>query len=303
VVNSAADQIYEYVDEGVDTVRASSSYTLSDNIENLILTGAGNTQGTGNGLDNTLTGNTGKNVLTGGAGIDTLAGGAGDDTYVLDAAGDIVTELAGEGSDLVKADFSYSLVDTDGAGTRGGNVEKLTLTGSADIDGTGNGMDNVITGNSGANKLTGGAGHDSLVGAAGSDTLLGGAGNDTLQGGAGKDALTGGADADVFDFNALAELGATSATRDVITDFTGGLDRVDLSGVDADSVTAGDQAFTYIGTDSFASRGDATGLVRFTYDAANNLGILYGSTDADTTAEFMIQFNGVSSMSAADFLL
>ena len=84
---------------------------------------------TGNALDNTLTGNAGNNTLSGGAGNDTMVGGAGNDTYVVDATGDVVTEAAGEGTDLVQSSVSFTL---------GANVENLTLTGTGNINATGN---------------------------------------------------------------------------------------------------------------------------------------------------------------------
>ena len=97
--------------------------------------------GPGNSLNNTLTGNSGVNVLT---------GGAGNDTYIV-GTGDTVVEAANEGTDLVLSSVSFTL---------GANMEKLTLTGTGAIDGTGNSLNNTLTGNSAANVLTGGAGHD-----------------------------------------------------------------------------------------------------------------------------------------------
>ena len=80
-----------------------------------------------------------------------MAGGAGNDTYVVDNVGDIVVEKAGEGTDLVQSSVTFTLA---------ANVENLTLTGGANINGTGNALGNFLVGNTGNNTLNGGAGAD-----------------------------------------------------------------------------------------------------------------------------------------------
>ncbi len=169
IVDNTGDVVIENAGAGNDTVQSSVTYTLSNHVENLVLTGTTNLNGTGNAQDNTLTGNSGSNVLNGGAGADTLAGGLGNDTYVVDSAGDVVVENAGEGTDTVQASISYTLADS---------IERLTLTGTAAINGTGNELNNILTGNVASNTLTAFGGNDNLNGGAGADTLIGGNGND-----------------------------------------------------------------------------------------------------------------------------
>ncbi len=192
-VDDAGDQVIESAGEGTDTVSASVSFTVSENVENLTLTGTSAIDGAGNMLDNKLTGNAAANVLTGGDGADALKGmdgndtlygdagkdkldggrgadsmhgGAANDSYVVDNAGDQVFENVAEGTDSVSASVSFVL---------SANVENLTLTGSSAIDATGNELGNRIKGNADSNVLTGGLGKDSLTGGGGADTFVFGA--------------------------------------------------------------------------------------------------------------------------------
>lgn len=163
VVDHAADQVLELAGDGTDTVLAGVGYGLSADVENLTLTGTGNTDATGNGLDNRLAGNSGNNLLDGGAGADWMAGGQGNDTYLVDSAADITAEGVGEGTDQVLSSVSHALAE---------NVENLALAGSAGIDATGNGLDNVLLGNAGANMLDGRAGADQMSAGAGDDSYV-----------------------------------------------------------------------------------------------------------------------------------
>ena len=141
-------------------------------------------------------------------------------------------------------------------------------------------------------------GNDLLTGTAKNDTLSALAGDDTLIGGAGTDKLTGGLGADTFKFNSVSDSGITAKTRDTITDFKSTQnDKIDLSGIDANSVVADDQAFTFINNATFSA--DATGQLRFD----SKTGILYGSSNADTNAEFSILLSGVKSLVMGDFVL
>jgi len=170
VVDSASDVVTESSGQGNDDVLSSVTYTLPTNVERLDLMGNAAINGTGNSLNNIIVGNAAANVISGGTGADEMDGGAGDDSYVVDNAGDVVNENAGEGNDLVQSSVTFVL---------GNNLEKLTLTGSSSINGTGNTLDNVLTGNGVANTLTGGAGNDTLDGGVGNDTMIGGTGDDT----------------------------------------------------------------------------------------------------------------------------
>ncbi|MBG0748687.1 MAG: Ig-like domain-containing protein, partial [Planktothrix agardhii KL2] len=170
--------------------------------------GADNLIGTAN--PDIINGLAGNDTLNGNTGADTLVGGLGNDIYVVDNTGDIATELASQGTDLIQSSVTYTLP---------ANVEDLTLTGTTAINGTGNTVANIITGNTANNILNGGTGNDNLIGGSGTDQLLGSDGNDSLSGDAGNDTLTGGLGADKFIYNTNAAFTTTAVGVDTITDF------------------------------------------------------------------------------------
>jgi Ca2+-binding RTX toxin-like protein len=174
----------------------------------------------GDAQANRLEGLAGDDVLNGGADADTLVGGAGNDTYVVDNTDDVVTENANEGADTVQAAASYTLTT---------NVENLTLTGSAAINGSGNALGNVITGNGAANVLDGGAGNDTFYDAGGADTVYGGEGDDLIRttlaweqnrydGGAGSDTV----DYSVQSYNGIRAYGGFGGTGGIWVDLAAG---------------------------------------------------------------------------------
>jgi Ca2+-binding RTX toxin-like protein len=169
VVDNVGDKATETAGAGNDSVQSSVSYTLAANIETLQLAGSAAINGTGNAGNNLLIGNAGNNILNGMAGADTMAGGMGNDAYVVDDASDAVSEAVDAGTDILLSAVTIALGD---------NIEQLTLTGAAAIDGSGNALANQITGNTAANKLAGGEGVDTLNGGAGNDSLAGGDGDD-----------------------------------------------------------------------------------------------------------------------------
>ena len=199
-IDNTADRILELNAGGNDWVSASTSYLLSSYLENLVLSGVLNLNGTGNSLANSILGNSGKNSLIGGDGADSLIGGDeadsliggdGNDVYYVDNILNVVSETNSSsvtgGNDLVIARVSHTLAN---------NVERLTLDGTDNLTGTGNSLANTISGNSVNNILDGGADNDSIFGGGGNDLLLGSDGADTLVGGGDNDFLDGGAGAD-----------------------------------------------------------------------------------------------------------
>ena len=240
VVDNALDVVNEEANtDSGDLIQSSIAIDLSlakyAGIENITLTGTAALNGTGNAGANILTGNAGANTLNGNGGTDTLIGGDGNDTYMVDSIDDTVTEanaLVAGGTDLVQSSVDWTL---------GANVERLTLTGTDAINGTGNGLNNVITGNAGNNTLDGGAGVD---------TLIGGTGNDTY----------------------VIDLTATGTLQDTITEVvgaTGGSDTLQLRG----SATLSTASTLTLATDleNIDASGTGSTKLNITGNALNNV--------------------------------
>ncbi len=283
----------------------------------------GNDNLIGGAGNDTLNGRGGNDWLIGGTGNDVLNGGAGIDTADYSSR-----SIHGIGYVGATAAVTVNLNLTGTQNTGGAGID--TLVSIENVSGTnfndtltGNGANNVLAGlggndtifgGDGNDRLEGGAGNDTLDGWTGNDTINGGDGNDTLLGYDGKDILTGGAGKDTFwgeggndtfDFNSISD-SPTGAGRDIIEDFTGGGiiglpgDKIDLTGIDANNTTDGNQAFTYIGNNPFSGFFFANpGELR--YDTVT--GILQGNIDFDFAPEFEIQLDNHASLFATDLLL
>jgi Ca2+-binding RTX toxin-like protein len=192
-----------------------------------------------------------------------------------------------------------------GNDTLSGNAGRDSLEGGAGLDDLngGDGSD-VLDGGAGNDRLfggnggdtgDGGKGNDLVTGNDGDDLLDGGRGDDRIIGGFGADTLTGGAGADVFVYQTLPafndqESGTKDRTRDVITDFDQGLDRIDIGFILP-------TAFSFVGQAALTG-GDQ---VRYGFDGSDT--IVEVSTDADAGVELSIRLTGNVDLTADDFVL
>jgi Ca2+-binding RTX toxin-like protein len=177
----------------------------------------------------------------------------------------------------------------------------------------------TVNGTASANTLSGANQGEITNGLAGNDRIMGNGGNDRIIGGLGADVLTGGAGADVFVFNSIGESapgqsgavnnGSFSALqgqglRDIITDFAHGLDKIDLSAIDANTRVAGNQAFTWRGTANFtAAPGQLIERLYNPAGTANDKTIIYGDINGDARADFQIELTGLKTLTVSDFIL
>ncbi|HEX6658448.1 MAG TPA: Calx-beta domain-containing protein [Ilumatobacter sp.] len=273
--------------------------TGTDNDEDLLGTStsdrlwalAGNDRLYASDGDDELWGGDGNDLLEGGAGADTMYGGAGDDTYRVDSTADVVSEESTPGID----DGGIDRVSSSITYTLGRFLEKLTLSGTAPIDGTGNELGNLMIGNVAANTL---------VGLGGNDELRGEAGDDWLIGGAGKDKLTGGTGADIFE---LAP--ADAAGVDSVLDFTAedwvGITLTDFGlAVGQGLVDNGDGTFA-LEADYFATgtNGTAWDHGQFVYNTTTRT-LKWDADGAGAGAGVSLAtFNSGTVLSASDFLI
>ncbi len=161
-----------------------------------------------------------------------------------------------------------------------------------------------IHGGAGRDKLTGGAGNDLITGGSGNDAMLGGEGRDYMLGGAGRDIQTGGPGRDRFDYNFLTDTGKTTASRDVITDFQHGADRIDLYSLDANWKTAGNGKFIWIGLTGFTRQaGELHAVSINAAGTSNDKTIVEGDINGDARADFQIEIKGLIGLTALDFVL
>ncbi len=277
LVDNAGDKVSETstITTEIDTVFSSVTYTLTNNVENLNLTGTANLNGTGNDLRNNIIGNEGNNtlnggggndILDGGLGVDSLIGGLGNDTYIVDNSGDKVTETLNQGTDTVVSFINYTLT-TD--------VENLTLGGVDNINGTGNNQNNSIYGNSGDN------------------ILYGGGGNDLLYGGAG---------ADKFNYNTTKLYASSAIGLDEINDFKPGEDKIVLGkitfGFPLAQTSLLDSDFAVVDLDEAAEVSPAR--IIYSRETGNLFYNPNGATEGDN---IFLQLPTTNSLSASDFLL
>ncbi len=236
-------------------------------------------------------------------GRDDIDGGAGIDTYDarLVTTGLVANLTTG---DARTAGLTDLLTNVERVFSGAGN-DRLTGDGGANVlrSGAGNDVlagldgDDVLWGDVGRDNLFGGNGNDRLLGGDLIDTLDGGAGNDRLQGSYDVDVMTGGTGSDRFVFEDFDEfISILGAGLDRITDLAQGSDVIDLSGLDAVFATAGDQAFSFVGT------GAITAFGQLNYRTTAGSTII--SIGFNTPAAFdVIRLDGVYVLTAADFQL
>jgi Ca2+-binding RTX toxin-like protein len=262
----AASTVYNAVQagdyQGLAAVMFAGADTMTGSQQNDALLGLGGDDTlSGLGGSDNLQGGDGNDILRGGAGADQLNGGAGTDTATyFETNGGVTANL------------------TTGTGT-GGFAQGDVLVS--------------------IENLSGSQGNDSLVGNAGANTLQGWDGNDVLTGAGGKDTLTGGAGADRFVYASIAQ-SVVGANADRITDFSHAQgDRIDLSAIDANSIAAGNQAFTFIGSGLYTG---VAGQLRFAVSSPGVTAIA-GDLNGDKISDFHITLTGTPTLVAGDFVL
>jgi serralysin len=184
------------------------------------------------------------------------------------------------------------------------SASRIDLAPGASSDGGGQTYNVQIAFGTIIEHATGGAGDDRLTGNAHGNMLRGGGGNDIIQGGTGNDRAEGGAGADIFVFGGTGD-SSTYALRsdgkklmpDMLTDFVSGTDRIDLSAIDANRGTAGDDAFAWIGAGAFTG---VAGQLRT--EVTGTFVHIYGDMDGDARPDLHIIASGTQIL-VSDFIL
>lgn len=217
--------------------------------------------------------NAGADYVEGGLGDDTIEGGADNDEVYGDAGNDVIS--GGAGFDR--------LYGQDGGDTIYGGGDGDQLYGGAGADY----LVGDLPGEIGGDYIEGGDGDDTMDGGAGNDELYGNAGNDVLYGRAGTDILVGQAGADRFVFTSIAD-SRNAEGLDRVTDFNPDEgDVIDVSQIDADPNTPGDQAFSFV-----AALSGQPAQAILTYDAGTNRSALQLDVTADGVPDFVLTIDG-----------
>jgi len=282
------------------------------------------------GEDLTFTGSAetdGRFLVYGGAGVDDLTGGAGNDVFFFEgnrwSAADRVVGADGRDALVLSAGTGMNLYEFTSASLIGIEaisvnnrfatdpsqvpnyqivlLDDLTLTDPLILNG--NSLDATQTFNVDASAIAGASLW--MYGGAGADTLIGGNAQDRLYGGDGADTLTGGGGTDIFRYDAVSHSMPTA--RDTILDFgaLGVIDFIDLSRIDASSITGGDQAFAVIGSAAFAGTGATSAGELRAEDAGGGVWLVQGDTDGNGLADFELTVTVLNAdpINAGDFLL
>lgn len=289
----------------IQTLTGADSITNYGTLNGAIDMGTGNDTFVNRGIvGGTVTLGNGDDVLdNGGSGSinGAVSLGDGNDTFIAGSAN--VTVDGGAGVNTL--DFSHALgalqFAVDGTLVSTGGAAGDTLTSFTNVIGSANGA-NELRGDATANSLTGGAAADHLVGLAGNDKLFGLAGDDVLAGGKGIDQLSGGLGADHFVF-AAGDTSAGWTSADTIADFSHAeADLIDLSGIDANTTLAGDQAFTFIGTAAYHHIAGEMHYYQPTVGGVK-ITVLTGDTNGDGLPDLAIQLTGHPVLVGSDLVL
>ena len=293
----------------------------------------------GRGGDDQLEGSIGNDLLDGGDGSDILIGSGGNDILKIDVFDSVIS--GGDGSDQIvfvgAGAIAGTLSSIEAVELVGGS--SLSMTGSQFANGlakttavsgsgsitvnmdagvnflsqgfvfTGTGVTLTVNGTSGTDVIKSGAGmhtinagggNDQIRGGISGDIVNGGDGNDKIIGFTGADVITGGSGSDQFRYLFQNDSGA-GVNADRIADFTIGDDRLNFLLLDADVATAGDQAFSFIGTGAFA----ATGVGQIRYSNSGTDLLVQADVNGDGVADMEIVLQGLNggTLTAADFIL
>jgi Ca2+-binding RTX toxin-like protein len=306
------------------------------------LTGQPNYQNVFDFQDIQLNGKAGNDNITGGHGDDVLLGLAGDDVLRADYGRNFID--GGDGFDLLSYS-TYGLntnilpVDNKGMditlkgfkanslnptillsdefinveGVIGSKYNDQIYGGTANdwIDGAAGGDligseggDDTIYGGKGFDQIYSGLGNDVIFGGKGSDTIEAAPGDDRIYGGKGADVINPDAGADIIYYKSLADSTTNEAGRDIIK-FERGVDKFDVSAIDANANKAGNQVFSWAGLSETFSGKVGEMHYRYLFNNPNgpNYSVIEADVNGDKKADFQVYISDIGQYLSSDFIL